>query len=83
MHQQQTIFENSMGKGETAHNEQFLLPPQCFLHNQIIVSSFVHTFDFSSLFAAELDEPKIGIWGKGLTLSQTSPCFYMSAVKVL
>ena len=25
-------FENTVGKGEIAHNEQFLLFPQCFLH---------------------------------------------------
>ena len=24
-------FENTVGKGEIAHNEQFLLYPQCFL----------------------------------------------------
>ena len=24
-------FENTVGKGEIAHNEQFLLFPQCFL----------------------------------------------------
>ena len=24
-------FENTAGKGEVAHNEQFLLFPQCFL----------------------------------------------------
>ena len=24
-------FENTVGKGKTAHNEQFLLFPQCFL----------------------------------------------------
>ena len=42
-----------------------------------------------SLFAAELEEPKIGISGKGLrltvtklTLSQTSPGFHVSAVQV-
>ena len=29
-----TFFENTVGKGEIAHNEQFLLPPQCFLHFQ-------------------------------------------------
>ena len=55
-----------MGKGEIAHNEQFLLFPECFLLNQIIVSSFVHIFDIISLFAAELEEPKIGMCGKGL-----------------
>ena len=56
-----------MGKGEIAHNKQFLLFPQCFLLNQIIVSPFVHIFDIS-LFAPELEEPKIGILGKGLKL---------------
>ena len=29
---------------------------------------FVHIFDNIFLFAAELEEPKIDIWGKGLTL---------------
>ena len=62
MHQQQTAFENIVGKGEIAHNEQFLLFPQCFLLNQIIVSPFVHIFDIIfSLFAAEFEEPKIDI----------------------
>ena len=114
-----------MGKGEIARHEQFLLYPQCFLLNQIIVSPCVHIFDIISLFAAELEEPKIGKSGKGLsiewasgvtlqklylllirilvsavkqkvrrrenvpckispfplTLSQTSPGFYVSAVK--
>ena len=61
MHQQQTAFENIVGKGEIAHNEQFLLFPQCFQHNQITVSPFVHIFDIKSLFAIELEEPKIGM----------------------
>ena len=54
-----------MGKGEIARYEQFLLFPQCFLFNQIIVSPFVHIFDIISLFAAELEEPKIGKSVKG------------------
>ena len=49
-----------MGKGEIAHNEQFLLFPQCFLLKQIIVSQFVHIFGIISLFVTELEEPKIG-----------------------
>ena len=65
MHQQQTVFENSAGKGEITCHEQFLFFPQCFLLNQIVVSPFVHTFDISS-FAAEFEEPKIGISGKEL-----------------
>ena len=32
----------------------------------MIVSPFVHTFDIIFLFAAELEEPRIGICGKGL-----------------
>ena len=61
MHQQQTAFENIMGKEEVAHNEQFFLFPQCFLLNQKIVSPFVNIHDIISFFAAELEEPKIGI----------------------
>ena len=57
----QTAFENSVGKEEIARNEQFLLSPQCFLLNQKIVSPFVNIFDTTSLFAAELEEPKIGM----------------------
>ena len=68
MHQQQTVFENIVRKGEIARNEQFLLFPQCFLLNQIIVSPFVHIFDTMSLFATQLEEPKIGISGKGLNM---------------
>ena len=55
-----------MGKGEIARNEQFLLFRQCFLLNQITVSPFVHIYGIISLFAAELEKPKIGISGKGL-----------------
>ena len=60
MHQQQITFEIIVGKGEIAHNEQFLLFPQCFLLNQITVSPFVHVFDIISITDAELEEPKIG-----------------------
>ena len=61
MHQQQTAFENIVGKEEIARIKQFLLFPQCFLLNQIIVSPFVPIFDIISFFAAELEDPKIGI----------------------
>ena len=66
MHYQQTAFKNIVGKGEIAHNEQFLLFPQCFLLNQIIESPFVHIFDIISLFAAEFEKLKIGLPGRGL-----------------
>ena len=74
MHQQQTAFENIEGKGEIAHNQQFLLLPQCFLLNQIFVSPFVHIFDIISLFAAECEKPKIGILGKELRKFRKAMC---------
>ena len=55
-----------MGKGEIARDERFLLFPQCFLLSQIIESPFVYIFYIISLFATELEEPKISISGKGL-----------------
>ena len=66
MHEQLTAFENTVGKREIARNEQFLLFPQCFLLNQIITSPFVCIFDIISSLAAEFEEPKISISGKGL-----------------
>ena len=61
MHQQYTAFENIVGQEENAHNKQFLLFLQCFLLNQNIVSPYVNTYDIISLFAAELEEPTIGM----------------------
>ena len=59
--QQQTAFAKIVGKEEIAHYEQFLLFPQFSLPNWKIVSPFVNIFDTISLFAAELEEPKIDI----------------------
>ena len=67
-HQQHTALENIIRKGEIAHNKQFLLFPRCFLLNQVIISPFVHIFEIISLFAAEFEEPRIGISGKGKML---------------
>ena len=61
MHQHWTAFENIVRKGEIARKEQFLLFPQCFPLKQITVSPFAHIFDIISLFAAELEDPKIGL----------------------
>ena len=60
MHQQQTAFENIVGKEEIACYKQFLLFLQCFLPNIFGIS----------LFAAELEEPKISMCGKGLPNDQ-------------
>ena len=70
-HQQQTAFENIVGKGEIARNEQVLLFPQCCLLNQVIVSPLVHVFHIIFL-DAEWEEPKIGISGKWLIGTQLS-----------
>ena len=59
-------FENIVGKGEIACNKQNLLFPRCFLLNQMIVPPFVHIFDTKTSFAAESEEPNIGLSGKGL-----------------
>ena len=57
-----------MGREEIARNEKFLLFPQCFLLNQKIVSIFANIFNIISLFATELEDPKLGMRGKGLIL---------------
>ena len=62
----QTTFENIVGKEEIARHEQVLLFPQCFLLDQNSISPFGNIYDIISLFAAELEEPKIDMWGKGL-----------------
>ena len=57
--------ENTVGKGETARYEQFLLFPQCFQKACL---------------------PRVSkgviVWEWVLTLFQTSPGFYVSAVQV-
>ena len=66
------LLKNIVGKGEHARNEQFLVFQQYFLLNQITVSPFVRIFDIISLFAAEFEEPKIGISGKRLRVNLNS-----------
>ena len=61
MHQQQTASINIVGKEAIVPNEQFLLFPQCFLLNQKILSPEVHISHITSLFAAEMEDTKIGI----------------------
>ena len=69
-HQQQTAFENIVGKEEIVRTNNFSFSHNVFLLSQIIVSPFVHAFELISLFAAEFEEPKIGISGKGLEATQ-------------
>ena len=59
MHLQQTTFENSVAKGEIAHNEQFHLLPQYFqldsANNLIIKDIFyICVYMISKLFAANI-----------------------------
>ena len=76
-YQQQTVFENIVGKEEITRKEQVLLFPQCFLLNQKIVFPFVHIFDIKSLCAAEVKEPKIGISGTGIDNESYTSLHYM------
>ena len=57
-------FENTVGKGEIAHNEQFLLFPQCFLtiQNFLLFSSNLKLLSENSF---NLEESKICHLGKG------------------
>ena len=79
-HQQQTVFENTVGKGEIAHDEQFLLFHQCF---QCVVSLFGHIFEIIPFLAAELEEPKIGISVKGLNSSSVGTEHHPSTFEVI
>ena len=67
---QQRAFENIEGKEEIARNVQFLLFPTMFSIQSCNCIPIFHIFDIITLFAAKLEEPKIGISGKGL-ISQT------------
>ena len=87
MHQQKYAFENMVGKEEIVCNEQFLLFPPCFLLNQKIVSPFFKIYEIISVFAADLEEPKIGIRGKGLNscytpLPKTNVCWGRSILEL-
>ena len=61
MHQQQTVFENIVGKEEIARKEQFLLFPKMFSTRSDNCTPFDHIFDIIYLFVSELEEPKIDI----------------------
>ena len=61
MHQQQTAFENIVGKEEIAHIEQFLLFQQCFLLTSENCIPIVNIYDIIALFAAKLEDSKIGM----------------------
>ena len=79
---QQTAFENSEKRRNCSKGA--ISPfPTMFSTQSDNCMPIVHIFDIIFLFAACLEEPKIGIGGKGLTLSQTYPGFYVSAVQAL
>ena len=72
-------FENSVGKGENAGNQHFLLFPHCFLpfFNQIII--FSATFILSSANPFNFDQPKNLSFGK--ELSPPPPPFTRTRLK--
>ena len=60
-----TSFENTVGKGEIAHYEQFLLFPQCFLPILENFLPFSSNLKLSSANTPGLEESKICCLGKG------------------
>ena len=81
-------MENIERKGEIACNKQFLLVSQFFLPYEVLILHYKCTLKMSSAICFNLDQSKILSSGNGLiewcllTLSQTSPGFYVSAVQV-
>ena len=57
-------FEKTVGKGEIARSEQFLLFPQCFLFSKNFLS-FPSNLKLSPASTFRLEESKICLLGKG------------------
>ena len=57
-------FENTVGKGEIVHNEQFLHFPQCFLLVWITFLPFLSYTKVSSANSFSVEESKICCLGK-------------------
>ena len=84
-------FEKIAGKGENARYQHFLLHPQCFLGCRKEISSAEKELMCCLQTLNFLPNDKILDWSKlkafadnkinDLTLSQTSPGFYMSAAQ--
>ena len=64
-----TSLENTVGKGEIARNEQFLLFPLCFLPVWRSFLSFSSNMKLSSANSFNLEESKICRLGKGQRLN--------------
>ena len=60
-----SLFENAVGKGEVAQNEQFLLFPQVFSVHLENFLPFSLTLKLSSANSFNLEESKICRLGKG------------------
>ena len=58
-------FQNTVGKGEIAHNEQFLLFPQCFSTRLDNFLPFSSNLKLSSANCFNLDQSKILSSGNG------------------
>ena len=71
-----------MEKGEIAQNEQFHFFPQCFSMQSVSDNPLIATFQLWSAASLNFGWPQNGVLGNGLTLSQTSPGFYVSVVQV-
>ena len=61
MHQQQTAFENIAGKEGNCSLRAISPFPTMSSTQSDSCTPFVHIFDIIFLFAAQLEEPKIGL----------------------
>ena len=75
-------LENTVGKGENAGNQHFLLFPTVFStlsKREIIILA---NYNLSSANAFNLVKSKTLSFGNGIILSQTSSDLYLSALQV-
>ena len=66
LHERYIAVENTVIKGETACNKQFLLFSQCFLPYMVLSFHFTCTSKMSSAICFNLDQSKILLSGYGL-----------------
>ena len=71
------VFKNIVGKGENASNHYFLL-----LFPTVFYSVKTKSCHIEFVIYRMLSTLTLWNFVRSLTLSQTSPCFYMSAVQV-
>ena len=68
------FFENTVGKGEIAHNKQFLIFPQCFLPFSRTFCNFSSNLKLSSATLSVWKNLKFVVWERGKALLAFDLC---------